>query len=246
MSSFLEIKALSYGWPGMAPALREAEFHLERGQRLCVCGCNGGGKSTLLQLLSGILSPCSGEIRMNGIRMDADPLRMRTALLMQDADMQIIGATAGEDLLLNWPEPDHARITAVRALASRFDLLDCWERPVHALSYGQKRKLCLCSALLAGPDVLLLDEPCSGLDYPALLRLRALLRDTRELTQIITTHDLAPIVDLADAVLILHRGAQVFFGTPEDALHALEHHPEWGVRLPCRWRHERRITDWET
>ena len=153
MSSFLEIKALRYGWPGMAPALREAEFHLERGQRLCVCGCNGGGKSTLLQLLSGILSPCSGEIRMNGIRMDADPLRMRTALLMQDADMQIIGATAGEDLLLNWPEPDHARITAVRALASRFDLLDCWERPVHALSYGQKRKLCLCSALLAGTVV---------------------------------------------------------------------------------------------
>ena len=245
MSAFLEIDAISYGWPGMAPALQKICFRLERGQRLCVCGCNGGGKSTLLQLLGGLLVPTAGNILLEGAHADADRLRTRTALLMQDADMQIIGSTVGEDLLLCWPEPDAALLSHVHSLAARFGLLDLWDRPVQALSYGQKRKLCLCTALLANPDMLLLDEPCSGLDYPALLQLRELLRITRDLTQIVTTHDLEPIVDLVDAVLILHGGEQTFFGHPEAALDMLEKHPDWGIRLPCLWQHGHQITDWE-
>ncbi len=245
MAAFLEINALTHGWPGMPPALRDIHFQLEQGQRLCVCGCNGGGKSTLLQLLSGLLVPESGTIFLEGVRTEGDSLRPRTALLMQDADMQIIGSTVGEDLLLSWPEPDADQLEAVRSLAARFDLLVLWDRPVHALSYGQKRKLCLCAALLANPDILLLDEPCSGLDYPALLQMRAQLEEHRELTQIITTHDLEPVVDLVDAVLVLHHGAQTFFGSPDSALNELENHPEWGIRLPCLWKSEHRITDWE-
>lgn len=245
MAAFLEADALSYGWTKTLPALQAIHFQLERGQRLCICGCNGGGKSTLLQLLSGILVPLSGTVLLEGTPADADRLRARAALLMQDADMQIIGSTVGEDLLLSWAEPTSEQTDKAQTLASRFELLDLWDRPVHALSYGQKRKLCLCTALLSEPDILLLDEPCSGLDYPAMIQLRKQLQESRKLTQLITTHDLEPLIDLVDSVLILHRGQQTFFGSPEAALKALEQHPEWGIRLPCLWKHEQHIISWE-
>ena len=251
-SLFLEVHDLTYAWPvngrGQAaePVLQGVSFELEQGQRLCVCGCNGGGKSTLLQLLAGILEPLAGSVALNGEKATADTLRKRTALLMQDADMQIIGSTVGEDLLLCSPQPDAAILARTRDMAARFALDTVWERPVQALSYGQKRKLCLCSALLAQPDILLLDEPCGGLDYPALLGLRAQLRENAGLAQIITTHELEPVIDLADVVLVLHEGKQVCLGTPEEALRAVEVHPEWGIRPPCHWLSEHTIVDWET
>jgi biotin transport system ATP-binding protein len=223
------------------PCLRDISFETEAGSLICLAGRNGSGKSTLLQVLAGILSPNAGSMSM------APPANGRPALLLQDADMQILGATVAEDLLLAWPKPGETEIRRARALAERLGLAESWEAPVHTLSYGQKRKLCLATALLPDPACLLLDEPFSGLDYPGLRELRAILRANQVggLGQIVSTHDLEPFLDFSTHALILHNGGQAFFGPPAEALAKLDKHPEWGLRPPCSWQRFRRIEAWE-
>lgn len=172
--------------------------------------------------------------------------KRNTALLLQDADMQILGSTVAEDMLLHWPRPEAQRIAAAHELAQRLGLAHAWDASVHTLSYGQKRKLCLASALLTQPSCLLLDEPFSGLDYPGMLELRGILTANRALglIQIVSTHDLEPLIDLASHMLVLHQGQQAFYGSPEDGLRQLEHKPEWGLRPPCSWQRGHGIEPW--
>ncbi len=239
----IRVSNLSCAWPGEAtPALEGVSFSAGPGDLVCLAGCNGNGKSTLLQTLAGILAPAGGVLEIG-----AAGAGRASALLLQDADMQILGSTVGEDMLLAWPTPDAGQADDARALAARLGLLDCWDMPVHTLSYGRKRKLCLAAALLARPACLLLDEPFSGLDYPGLRELREILRANRRngIAQVVSTHDLEPLLDLSTHVLVLHGGGQAFYGEPAEALARLDEHPEWGLRPPCSWRRDRRIAAWE-
>jgi biotin transport system ATP-binding protein len=233
------VEDLACAWPGEArTALAGVSFSAERGELVCLAGCNGSGKSTLLQTLAGILAPASGVLRIS-----AEGADRASALLLQDADMQIVGSTVAEDMLLAWIRPDEERIGEARALAARLGLLECWDAPVHTLSYGQKRKLCLAAALLAQPACLLLDEPFSGLDYPGLCELRGILKANQAagMAQVVSTHDLEPLLDISTRVLVLHGGGQVFCGEPARALAELATRPEWGLRLPCSVRYSQSI-----
>lgn len=241
---------LRYSHPGtpaeMPPALDGAAFTVPFGALLCLCGVNGSGKSTLLQLLAGLLRVGAGTLDVAGHRCPGAEaaLRRHGALVLQDADLQLLGATVAEDLLLTAP-PAHtpggvAALTAARAAAERFGLAAHWDSPVHTLSYGQKRKLCLASALLTTPGLLLLDEPFSGLDHPAALELRAILARNRTagLTQVVSVHELEPVVDMADLMLVLDGGRQALFGPPARVLDRVRAH---GIRPPCSWTAGRRI-----
>jgi biotin transport system ATP-binding protein len=247
-------KGLRYTHPGTPagaePALDGAEFSVPPGALLCLCGVNGSGKSTLLQLLAGLLRAEAGTLDVAGNRCPGAEaaLRRHAALVLQDADMQMLGATVAEDLLLTAP-PAHtpegaAALAAARDAAGRFGLLAHWDSPVHTLSYGQKRKLCLAAALLAAPGLLLLDEPFSGLDHPAALELRDILARNRAagLTQVISVHELEPVVDMADLMLVLDGGRQALFGPPADVLDRVRAH---GIRPPCSWAARREIVPYE-
>ncbi len=183
----------------------------------------------------GLVAPSARQAREA-----ARVLRQGAALLLQDADMQILGATVGEDLCLALDPGDAEAHGAARDMADRFGLGHQWDEPVHTLSYGQKRKLCLAAALLTGPHLLLLDEPFSGLDHPAIMELRAVLVAHRAagLTQVVSVHDLEPVVDVADAMLVLHEGRQVLYGPPCEVL---DHVRDFGIRPPYSWTAHRTI-----
>jgi biotin transport system ATP-binding protein len=221
---------LGFSYPGQDAALEGVRFDLEPGALLCLAGRNGSGKSTLLSLLAGLLVPTRGSVEVAGFGRGREHRFCEAAgLLLQEPDLQILGATVGEDLLLG-PEPrDEAR---ARAMADRLDLAGLWEAPVQTLSHGQKRKLCLASTLLGQPEVLLLDEPWSGLDYPAGLEMRRILADNRGrgLTQVAAVHDLEPVADLADVLGVLDAGRLVLWGTPSEVMDRVREH---GVRPPC-------------
>lgn len=247
-------KGLRYTHPGTpagtGPALDGAEFAVPPGALLCLCGVNGSGKSTLLQLLAGLLRAEGGTLDVAGHRCPGAEaaLRRHAALVLQDADMQMLGATVAEDLLLTAP-PAHmpqgaVALAAAREAAGRFGLAAHWDSPVHTLSYGQKRKLCLAAALLAAPGLLLLDEPFSGLDHPAALELRDILARNRAsgLTQVVSVHELEPVVDMADLMLVLDGGWQVLFGPPAAVLDRVRAH---GIRPPCSWTARREIVPYE-
>jgi len=243
----ITLSSLSFSYPGArAPSLRDIDFHVPEGSLLCLCGVNGSGKSSLLSLLAGLYAPTSGSLSVSGIQSPGseDKLRNLSALVLQDADLQIIGSTVAEDMLLAFPQGLEAAEESARDMAARFGLADQWDAPVHTLSYGQKRKLCLAVALLGSPGLLLLDEPFSGLDYPAIRELRGILAANRglRLTQIISVHDLEPVIDLADQMVVLHHGAQVMQGAPQEVLDGIT---AYGVRQPCSWQRGFGITPWE-
>ncbi|KAF1075029.1 energy-coupling factor ABC transporter ATP-binding protein [Halodesulfovibrio sp. MK-HDV] len=227
------------------PALNDLSFTIPKGELVCLCGTNGSGKSTLFSLLAGLQTPSAGELSVGAIsaKGNEQQLRAQSALVLQDADLQIIGATVAEDMMLAFPANDAEAETTCRVMAERFSLLDHWDSPVHALSYGQKRKLCLAVSLLSTPSILLLDEPFSGLDYPAMLEMRSIMKANKELglTQIVSVHDLEPVIDLADSMIVLHLGELKGTGSPEHLLGSLL---EYGIRPPYSWLRKHTISPW--
>ena len=234
--------SVHFAYAPSAPILRDIGFKLDKGRILGLVGPNGAGKSTLLALLAGLLPPSSGTLRVAGMDAlrDGETVRRKAALVLQEADLTIIGTTIEEDICLG--------LTAERRdealdLAVRLRLPDPGT-PVHTLSHGQKRKLCLATALLRRPELLLLDEPFAGLDYPGIREIRAMLRANRDtgLTQIIACHDLEPLADLADLWLVLSGGRQAAFGPAGEVFPLLE---SLDVRPPCPWRAGLGIPPWD-
>lgn len=238
---------LSFSYRGnTSPALDALSFAIPKGELVCLCGTNGSGKSTLFSLLAGLQTPSSGSLQVDAVsaKGNEQQLRAQSALVLQDADLQIIGATVAEDMMLAFPANDSKAEETCRAMANRFSLLEHWNSPVHALSYGQKRKLCLAVSLLTTPSLLLLDEPFSGLDYPAIVEMRSIMKTNKEhgLTQIVSVHDLEPVIDLADSMIVLHNGKLKGSGEPQYLLSSLL---EYGIRPPYSWLREQTISPWE-
>lgn len=232
---------------GGAPVLERVTFSVAPGEIVLLAGVNGAGKSSLLLAVAGLL-PVSGGLNVGGVDATADPdgVRRTSRLVLQDADLQILGATVEEDLLLCLGRsPTAEDLERARAAADRFHLLEKWEAPVHELSWGQKRRLCLAGAWLAAPRLLLLDEPFAGLDYPGKLEMRTLLRENKAagLTQIIALHDLEPAADLADSLGVLGAGTLALFGPPAAVLDRVR---DFGVRPPCAWTAGRGLAPWES
>ncbi|WP_027370497.1 energy-coupling factor ABC transporter ATP-binding protein [Desulfovermiculus halophilus] len=240
----IEISHLHFAYSGFQ-VLADITARIPRGACIAVLGANGSGKSTLLMLLTGLLTPSSGTIRVGEVHSPARArsLRREVGLLLQDADLQILGATVREDLELSAGSDEQQLRTAVD-LAQRLDLADKWDTPVHHLSGGQKRKVCLAGMLLRHPRVLLYDEPFSGLDYPAILELRRLLQANAEqgMTQVVAAHDVEPLIGVATGCLVLSRGRLAYSGSLAGIMDDLA---GYSVRPPCSWLLERRLAGWE-
>ncbi len=242
---------VNFAYDRDAPALRGVSGEIPPGALAILAGANGSGKSTLLALLAGIFAPTSGTIAMDGLVSPGDELKLRRCarLVMQDSELQILGATVEEDLLLGGDPGDEDLLRAAKNIARRFEIDDLFDQPVQTLSFGQKRKLCLAGALLPkpglpAPKVLLLDEPLSGMDYHGMLEMRSILAAGKAggLTQVVASHDLDPLADMADMITVLHKGRAPLFGTPEDILPNIR---DYGVRPPCSWTAGRGLEPWE-
>lgn len=236
---------LEYAYPSGEKALSPISLDMKPGTLLGLVGANGSGKSTLMSLAAGLYTPTGGSIRIGEHTSPGDEKEIRThsRMVMQDADLQILGATVKEDLLLGRNRTEEA-VERAMEMAARFNILSVWEKPVQTLSWGMKRKVCLAAALLDEPDVLLLDEPFSGLDYPGMKEMRLIIRENRQagLTQIVSSHDLECIVDIVDRLAVLDGGELVLSGAPEDILDKVGSH---GVRPPCSWSTGQAIQQWE-
>lgn len=230
----LRLENISYAYPGRGSALANLGAVLSDGITI-LAGPNAGGKTTLLRLMAGLLEPDAGAVSDTGSgnRLRTADLRRLGRMVMQDADPQILGSRVGEDIRLGREASNlGGRFDAeAERLVAKFGLDRYWHSPVDSLSYGQKRKLCLVHALLAGPRLLLLDEPFAGLDYPAALELREFLRENRDagIIQVVSTHELEPVFDLADHLVVIAGGGIAAEGRPADLAPRLA---EWSVRPP--------------
>ena len=202
-------------------AVDGVSFSITAGECVGYIGANGAGKSTTIKMLTGILVPTSGTVRVCGL----DPVRQRTELARR------IGVVFGQRSQLWWDLPlrDSFRLLAaihrLPAAAALFRLDECvallemepfLDTPVRQLSLGQRMRGEVTAALLHSPELLVLDEPTIGLDLLSKERLRAfLVRERRErgTTVLLTTHDLPDIERLCERILVVDHGRVAFDGT---------------------------------
>ncbi len=207
-------------------AVDALSFEVERGEMVGYIGPNGAGKSTTIKMLTGILVPTSGSLAVAGI----NPSRDRVALTRR------IGVVFGQRTTLWWDLPLRDSFELLRRIyrieSGRYrrnlaeftellDLGDLLDTPVRQLSLGQRMRGDIAAALLHDPEILYLDEPTIGLDVISKGRLREFLRTVnaeRDLTLLLTTHDLQDIEQLCSRVMVIDHGSMVFDGTL-DALH---------------------------
>jgi len=196
-------------------AVDDITFSVQQGSRTCLLGPNGAGKSTSIKLLQGALRPTRGKVSLLGAAIDSAEYlqaRQRTGIVPQSPGMYS-DLTAAEYLQLAYALYGRGSVAAVVSL---LDLDEHLRKPLSQLSGGFQRRVVLASALLAEPDVLLLDEPTVGLDPIATHDVHAFLTQAMHRTgrtTLLCTHNLAEAEALCDDVIIL-RGGRILVHAP--------------------------------
>jgi ABC-2 type transport system ATP-binding protein len=201
-------------------AVDHASFHIKEGELVGYIGQNGAGKSTTIKLLTGILSPDSGKIRIGGM----DPAKERKKNAYQ------IGAVFGQRTQLWWDLPVIESFLLIRSIykipdsifkynldhfIEILDMQDILKTPARKLSLGQRMKADLAASLLHNPRVLFLDEPTIGLDILVKEKVREFIKKINQqnkVTILLTTHDVGDIEALANRIILLDGGRIQFDG----------------------------------
>jgi cobalt transport protein ATP-binding subunit len=233
----IKIKHLQHRYPDGTRALKGIDLTISDGEFLLICGPNGSGKTTLIRLISGLLTPTAGSVRINGLdpMKDSREVRRLVGMVFQDPDSQIVGETVNEDIAFG---PENLGLP-VKEIMERADwalrvmgLKELSEKPCYLLSGGEKRRLAIAGVLAMRPQVILFDEPFSFLDYPGIQEvLKHMVNLHREgHTLVVTTHDVEKVIAHVDRTAIIHEGELKMEGPPEELMMKLS---QFGVRPPC-------------
>ena len=210
MHSLFEIQHLSYAYhtmQGETPALSDITFTVNSGDFVAIVGPSGCGKSTLLNLLAGMLTPESGTLLLNGTPLTSDSRRHIGYMLQQDylLEWRSIWKNVLLGLEIRHELTEESR-TYAKQLLEKYGLEKFSQSKPSQLSGGMRQRVALVRTLVLKPELLLLDEPFSALDYQTRLSvgndIGSIIRKEKK-TAILVTHDLAEAVSLADRVIIL-------------------------------------------
>ncbi len=220
-------------------AVKSVSFDIAPGEIVGFLGPNGAGKTTTLKMLTGLVHPTAGSVRVAG----HDPFR-RAARFLEDITL-VMGQK--QQLIWDLPTLDSLRINAavyrippaevrprIDRLAEMLSIGDVLAQPVRKLSLGQRMKAELLAALLHRPSIVFLDEPTLGLDVNAQTAVRAFLREYNAevgATILLTSHYMADITALCERVLLVHDGALVYDGALADLVERFAPYREVEVEL---------------
>ena len=227
MNDFIvEAKDVKFNYPGSVKAIGGVSFGISKAERVAILGPNGSGKSTLILLMAGLLTPLKGEITVFNEKTSSKnfrKIRQRIGIVFQDPDDQLFTQSVIDDIEygpknLRLPEND-VKDRSSRVL-EKMGIQHLRDRPPHRLSFGEKKKVSLATALVMKPDLLILDEPTANLD---LFSRRGLIGTLNELnregtTIIVSTHDVEALPELADRVIVISHGCLVGTGATSEVL----------------------------
>ncbi|AFC29985.1 hypothetical protein PM3016_3127 [Paenibacillus mucilaginosus 3016] len=210
MESAVELDHVSHVYVngrGAYPALLDISLTVRQGEFISLIGPSGCGKTTLLSLISGLLTPTAGNVRVFGEKVEQGGVQRIGYMLQQDYlfPWRTIGANASLGLEL-LGRLDAASQKLVDGLMEEMGLGGQSQRYPHQLSGGMRQRVALVRTLATEPDVLLLDEPFSALDYQTKLQLEELVSGTlkaRGKTAVLVTHDITEAVAMSDRVIVL-------------------------------------------
>ncbi|KQT42027.1 peptide ABC transporter ATP-binding protein [Aureimonas sp. Leaf454] len=220
-------------------AVKGVSFSVEKGRTLAIVGESGCGKSTLARILTLIDAQTSGELIIEGKRVDiarektSPELRRKVQIVFQNPygslnPRQKIGSVLTEPLMLNTDKPAAERRDLAMAMLVKVGLQpEHYNRYPHMFSGGQRQRIAIARALMLNPSILVLDEPVSALDLSVqaqILNLLADLQDELGLTYVFISHDLSVVRFIADEVMVMYLGEAVEHRST-DAIFADPQHP---------------------
>jgi cobalt/nickel transport system ATP-binding protein len=225
-NNIISVNDVKFSYPTGITAINGITFNITQGERVALLGPNGSGKSTLILLIAGLLTPNSGDITVfdeKTCSKNFQKTRSRIGIVFQDPDDQLFTPSIIEDIEygpknLNIPDKDIK--TQSTNILEKMDIQHLKNRALHRLSFGEKKKVSLATALILKPDLLILDEPTANLDLTSRRKLIDTLNELNQngTTIIISTHDAEAIPELADRIIIINSGSKIDEGKTSDIL----------------------------
>ena len=202
-------------------AVQDVSFQIEAGEVVGFLGANGAGKTTTLKMLSGLIHPSTGIVKVGGqIPFERKPAFLQQITLVMGQKQQLIwDLPALDSLKINaavYGLSDRTAEFRIQELAEMLSIQDKLTQPIRKLSLGERMKAELLAALIHEPQVLFLDEPTLGLDVNAQVAVRQFLREYNQrynATILLTSHYMADITALCDRVLVIHQGLLIYDGS---------------------------------
>jgi ABC-2 type transport system ATP-binding protein len=208
---------------GAFEAVRGIEMKIDRGQVFGLVGPNGAGKTTTLRMITGLLRPTAGTIRVAGQDILARPLEAKRRIgFISDRPFLYEKLTGGEFLRFVgglWGMSPRAVAAGAERWLARFDMQGWVGEPIESYSHGMRQRLLLCSALLHEPSLLVMDEPMVGLDPRGAASLKQVVRELAEahgISVLLSTHTLEVVEQVCSRVAIVHRGRILVAGSLEE------------------------------
>ena len=233
------------GGPYETKALSDVNLTIEDGEFIGLIGHTGSGKSTLVQHLNGLIMPTSGRVLVDGMDLadkatDRRAIRQRVGLVFQYPENQLFEETVEKDIAfgprnlgLEAQEIERRVREAMRRVSLDYDSLH--ERSVFELSGGQMRRVAIAGVLAMEPQVLVLDEPCAGLDPRGREEILGLIKRLHEevgTTIVMVSHSMDDVASLADRVIVMNHGEVVMDGTPRAVFACGEELRGMGLDVP--------------
>jgi ABC-2 type transport system ATP-binding protein len=218
-AAMIEIENVSKTYNGKVRAVDGLTLTVPAGEIVGFLGPNGAGKTTTLKMITGILSPDAGSIRVDGMDIARRPIDVKRIIgYVPDNPDQFLKLKGTEYLRFMadmYGVPAAERNERVRRLAETFELSGSMGETLQSFSHGMRQKIVLIGALLHDPGVFILDEPLTGLDPKSSFSLKEILRERARdgRTVFFSTHVLDVAERLCDRVAVIHKGRLLFYGT---------------------------------
>lgn len=237
----LSVNLDAFKYPDGTVALADIHLDVKQGEFCGILGANGSGKTTLLKIMDGLIKEYTGQVLLDGEdvrRLHPRDIYRKVGLVFQNPDDQLFAHTVFEDVAfgprnMGFEEQEVKR--RVKGALASVEMAEYAGKNIHALSYGQKKRVCIAGLLAMGHGTLLLDEPTAGLDPMGehrMLELLTRLNRDEGVTIVMATHsvDLVPL--FLHRLHILSRGRLVRGGTPEEVFTAPQELENVKLRLP--------------
>ena len=248
MSKVLELKNLSYvygtGTPFEKTAVNNLSLSIEKGEFIGIMGHTGSGKSTLVQMLNGLMKPTSGQVLLDGEDIWANPkdirkIHFKVGMVFQYPEYQLFEETVAKDIAFGPTNMGKSGAELEKAVndAARFTGLkdELLEKSPFDLSGGEKRRAAIAGVIAMNPEVLVLDEPTAGLDpmgRDVLLSQIVQYHKERKNTVILVSHSMEDIARVADKIIVMNKSNLVMFDKTKEVFSKGRELEKIGLRVP--------------
>ncbi|NYB75029.1 energy-coupling factor ABC transporter ATP-binding protein [Sedimentibacter hydroxybenzoicus DSM 7310] len=222
----LRMEDVTYIYEDGTVALKDVNIDLKKGAKIGIVGSNGSGKSTLFMIFLGLFKPTKGRVLFNEKELKYDKrtlseLRKNTGIVFQDPDKQIFFSSVFDDVafaLRNLKFNEDEVQKRVKLAMEKTGITELQNKPVHFLSYGQKKNVSIAGVAAMNHNIIFFDEPTAGLDYRSQENVKSILENLSEKQEksiVVSSHDMNFIYEACDYIYVLNKGQLLSEGKKE-------------------------------